>query len=302
MEAAATAVEAPATPEAEGTEALPQEGSSPEPKKETPQQVARRKYKIKVDGKEDEVELSDDDIQRDYQKWRSANQRFEQASQIYKKVQPLLNAREKGDLDQLLDGVPDDQRRKWAEQYLSKWIELQEMDPKEREALELKKENEQYKKKEEEQKKQAETAREKQVRQTLAKQAQTMIQDDIAEVLQDLPQDKRSPRLVARIADEMLTHFRAGKGKLPAKQAFERAQSNLETDVNQLLGSMDSEQLVQYLPKEVVNKVLKYHTEKVKSQSPFGASKASTPPKTRTAQSRMTTDDYFSKLDEKFRS
>ncbi len=100
----------------------------------------------------------------------------------------------------------------------------------------------------------------------------------------------------------MLTHFRAGKGRLPAKQAFERARSNLETDVNQLLGSMDGEQLTQYLPKEVVNKVLKYHADKVKSQSPFGQRKASTPSKTPGKQERMTTDDYFNKLDEKFRS
>lgn len=301
---AATATEGGAT---QGIEApvpekqpKPQEPSKPEELPKAAQKPPEKKrYKVKISGEEREVD--EDELVRNYQLAQASNQRFEQASKMYKEVQPLLSAKEKGDLDTLLDGVPDDARREWAEKYLGEWLKLQEMDPRERENLEYKKKLEQYEKQEQERKQKEETAREQHVRQQLAQHARSEIENELADVLTDIPQEKRSPRLVARIAEEMLTHFQAGKGRLPAKTAYERARTNLEADVTDLLGGMDGEQLVTYLPKEVVNKVLKYHADKVKSQSPFGVRKASTPQQPRGKQNRMATDDYFAKLDEKFR-
>ncbi len=137
MEAVATASEGGA-PEVSGdVKDLPTPTEKPqEPPKDLPKAAERRKYKLKVDGREEDWEGTDDDLVKELQMSRASQRRFEQASQMYKKVQPLLSAKEKGDLDQLLDGVPDDKRREWAEKYLGEWLKLQEMDPKERELLE----------------------------------------------------------------------------------------------------------------------------------------------------------------------
>ena len=272
----------------------PKEG----PPEELPRAAEKRKFKVKINGEEKEVD--EDTLVRDYQLAQASNQRFEQAKKMYQEAQPYLSAKQKGDLNVLLDGLPDEKKREWAEQYLGEWLKLQQMSPEQREALENKKKIEQYEREREEQRKQKEESERTQRQQALAQKAKNEIESELAEVLQDIPQEKRSPRLVARIAEEMLAHLQARKGRLPAKDAWTRAQKNLQADVVEVLGGMDDERLIQTLPKDLVNRILKYHTNKVKSQSPFGQSKASTKPRSKGEDKRMSTDDFFTRMDKKY--
>jgi hypothetical protein len=275
--------------------------AAPQPQQaETDVAPASDKYRVKVDGEELEVDI--DELRRGYQLSRASTKRFEEASKLYKQVQPLLSAREKADLNGLLEGIPDDKKREWAEHYLSEWLKYQELDPKDRENLEYKKKLSHYEKQEQARKEAEQKQREEQVQAQLRSKAQQEIDDELSEVLKSIPKEKRSPRLVARIAEEMLAHWQSRQSKLPAKAAYERATQALKQDVTDVLGSLETEQLVQILPKEVVNKLLKFHADRVKSQSPFGNRSPTTSDPKPSGKKRMDTDSFFNKLDQKYRS
>lgn len=118
---------------------------------------ARRKYKFKVDGKEWEEELGDDEIRARLQKGLAADKRMQEAAQLRKTFQDAM-AYGKDNFDEVaksMFGIDVDQ---YLEDRLEKRFQEAMMSEEQKEQANLKKELERYKKLETEQKAAAEQA------------------------------------------------------------------------------------------------------------------------------------------------
>ena len=273
----------------QGTEAPKQSSAPPEPKK----------YKVKID--QEELEVDEGELVRGYQRANSANRRFEEAARLYKEAQPYLTAKQKGDLNTLLSDLPDEKKRQWAENYLGEWLQLQQMDPIQRENLDYKKKLEQYEKEKADKEAEAKTTKERQARAQVAQKVRADLDVEIAEAVKSSG-IKPTPRLIARIADEMLSTHQARGETLPASEAFKRADKTLRDDVQLVLHEMPIDKMIGYLGEDTIKKILKHQTEQVRSQSPFSTPKA--PNQSNAKQPKpevMRTDDFFNKMDKKFR-
>jgi hypothetical protein len=276
--------------------AVPDSVPQSEPQQTAPQEP--KKWKVKID--QEEAEVDEQELVRGYQRAKSANKRFEEASRLYKEAAPYLTAKQKGDLNTLLSDLPDEKKREWAENYLGEWLRLQQMDPTERENLEYKKKLEQYEKEKSEREQEERSQAEKAQRQQLALQAKSEIDTQIAEAVKSSGL-KPTPRLIARIADEMLISHNARGERLPASEAMKRADQALRGDVQSLISEMPTDKLVDYLGKDIINKILRHSTDQVRSNSPFGKPQA---PKQETREPVKSegkkTDDYFAQLEKRY--
>jgi hypothetical protein len=97
------------------------------------------KIRVKVDGTEEEVDL--DTVKRDYQKYRSADKRFQEAANLRKSHEAEAKAIEKakaGDFSELVKVAGADKARAWAENYLLEFLEYQQLSPEQKENRTLK--------------------------------------------------------------------------------------------------------------------------------------------------------------------
>ena len=251
--------EAPESSEVEPTQADgSQESSETKAASEGP-----RKHRVKVDGKE--LEVSDDDLIRDYQLKEASYKRMEEASKLSKSLQPYLpviEALQKGDLGVLKKlGVPKEALRKFSEQELS---------PEERRAREAERERDKIKAERDEERRKADSQRQEQ----LAHKAAQDIESEIVDALKEIEVPiKGNYRLVRRMAEDMFAALEAKQPKVTAKQARERVLKGMREDFEEYVKrgvSGDLEKFIESLPAELVDGVRKRDLKRVSSQLPMG--------------------------------
>lgn len=260
----------------------------------TPDSAPIPKHKLKINGKEGEFTV--DEMKVLAQKGEAADQRFREASNIQKQFQDFQKRLESGELDGLLERVPADKMKQFAESYLLKYLEEQELPDGERRARQLEKELE---KERTEKKKLFEeaTAKEKQV---LMDQAFQEIDTEIGSALKAMGR-KPTPRLVARIAETMLAHLEAKSERMTANDALTHALDETKADSVEYLKTLSAADLRQLLPKETVEALRKADVEAVMSQDPLRSRQRSqaAPQKQNGKNRPMSSDDYFKKLEER---
>lgn len=288
--------------EATGVSGVPVANSAPiaAPDESQAPDFRTMRHKVKVDGQE--VEASYDDLVRSYQKGSSADRRFQEAAKLksqFEGVAKTFDEFKQGKLDKLLEFVPEDQARQWMENYLIKYIEHQQLPEGDRRALKLEAD---LKVKEAELKKLTDKATEGE-RAQAESQAFKEIDEEISEAVKTIGR-KATPRLIARIAEDMLANLDATGSKLSAKDAVTRSLRDVHNDIAEYLPTLPIEELRKILPKQVLDGLRKADVDEVMSQDPMQRSRQKTEPTKliRKDEKRGSTEDIFKNLEKKLGS
>lgn len=291
---AAVAAAAPEQPsQAEQAQQAEGKGSN-SPPPDTP-----KKHKLTVYGSE--LELTEQDLIREAQKGLAADKKWQEASELMKKAKPVLDKLQTGDLSFVLETLPKDQVRKFAEDFLLEQLEWDSLTPEQKEHRELKRfkeETEQAKKAEKERLEQEAKAHE-------AAQWAEKLDAEIADAITSSGR-KVTPRTVKRMAENMLALLESQPTNdfkpVSAKDAFGSVIKELETDVTEYLGSLSAEQLAQVLPKQMLNELRKMDVDRAMKQNPTYQKRQETEeaPVKKKPSKITSTDDYINNLLKKF--
>lgn len=229
------------------------------PQSPAPMTVAER-HRVKVEGAE--LELSIDELKRDYQLKEASNRRFQEASAMAKKAAPILEALEKGDLRKLMESVPKDQFRQFAEEYLIGEIEYEQLPDYEKRRIQAEmraQELQEELNREREGKNKEQAARE-------AAEAGHQVDQEISEVLKKMGKQP-TPYLVVAILDEMIASFDAKGEKLSADKAFQKSMERLKNQGKSYLDDLPDNEFIEHLSPQRIEAVRKHLMSQVKSTS-----------------------------------
>lgn len=233
-----------------------QEKSSQETVKEAAQE-ALKKYRVKVDG--EELEVDEDELKRGYSHQKAANKFLQEGKMARKQaeefVQMMKDPKTFFETAQKLGHDP----RELAEKYLAAQLEDELMDPKDKEIKTLRTEKEE---------RDNEKAREKQkedakIQETLKAKYSKEYSDQFIGALQSsgLPPTKNT---VGRMASYISRA--AGIGfKMSADDAALLVREDLVMEHRAIIGESDGEVLIKFLGEDVTNKVRKYDTGRLKN-------------------------------------
>lgn len=225
-----------------------------------PTPATPKKYKVKVDNQEMEVDEST--LVNDYQLRKLSDKKRSEAEKVLAEYKKLQEVSQKDPIKFMKAmGVDFDDL---ATKHLTRKAEEAMMDPKERELQQAKAEAEQYKKWVAEQKaKQEQTAKEAQIAQERSK-----IHSEIIQAIEEtkdslgLPVDEE---LVIAIAQKMLLQDKKQK-PLNAKEALPKAYESQQKYLKAIAGKMEGEALVKWLGDDVAKKIRKYDLAQLKAK------------------------------------
>lgn len=283
------------------------------------QQAARLRFKAKIDGQEEDVELDEDTVKRDYQKWRAADKKFQDAARMMKEMGATKAEIEafKKDPWAAVKAAGQDPY-KLAEALLLEKIEYDDLSPAERRAMELERELNERKARDEEREKSAKE-REREERDSQAAQE---IDEEIGAALKAMGR-RPTPRLIARVAETLIAeherqiapliakfgdvekipeHAYLALKRLPASEAVSRVHKEYLSDITEFLGEMPIDEVAKLLPKKLLDGLREREVKAVLSQDPAGSRKIvrSEPQPARGAPKRMTSEEFFKQKEKKW--
>ncbi len=264
---------------------------------------APSKFKLKVDGEEQEVDA--DTLVRERQKYLASEKRFQEASEMRKSVESLLQRAQQGDLSWLKGLVPKELINKWAESELLEHIEWEKKPEAERRAILA----EQKARALEEQMSAKERQQLEEQQRYFSDVAHQEIERDIVSAIKELGYDKNvTPRLIRRIAEQMQASLEASDDPqakpIPAKLASERAYKGMKVDARELLSILPPNEVLEMLPPKVRDAIRKAELDQAISDVPLRMKKKLEgdleTSKPRTKVKRMPTDDWFNRMEKRF--
>jgi hypothetical protein len=264
--------------------------TNPQPKRYVDSPEEETFVKVKINGKEEEVSLKE--LKKAHGLEKAARQRMEEAAKVqkeYQKSQQMLKAIQSGDqsvLEQLLGEKFDS----LAEERLAKKYELAQMDPVQRENLELKQHLENQRRMEFESKRsvieeikqlsdKVPEGIERYSKEDLAQyrdhlanvhtQAQQSLQQELIQAWEQvgLPKDKRWGVMIAR---EMMMSENSETGPLQAAEAAAKVKGDWLNFNRHIYSQMDASAIQEALGKEVIEKLREYDIQKATGQGPAG--------------------------------
>lgn len=256
-----------------------------EKKEEKPKPKPPKMRKIKIDGKEEFVD--EDSVWRDYQKYRAGEKRLSEAAKLRQETEEKL-ARIKEDPYSVLSELgldPSELSEKWLRQKLEE--EFTEIDPREKQMRELQKRLAEYESREKQAKEQEEmTAREKFVESRKEALSKTLAEAMESSVL------AKNPETQAALLREMAMYMRAAKEQgedVTPQELVEHIQSNRFKQYHTLANQFEGDELIEFLGKDVVNKIRKADLERLrgKRQSPAQSWKTEAPAPTQDRKSKF---------------
>ena len=277
------------------------------------------KHRVKIGGQEKEIDY--DDLVTDYQTRQSADAKFREAAKVMREAgatKAEIAAFKKNPIAALKEaGANPTQIRQFAEDYLLDHLEYEQLDPAERRAREA----EDRAKKAEDETGKFKKSQEAQLRAQRETKAVQEIDDEIGEALKALGR-KPTPRLIARVAEQLIADFEAKlaplsaeygddvpddvmerMGRMPAGDAVKRVQQEYVQDIVEFLGSMSAAEARKILPKNFLDGLRQADVDDVLSQDPVGSRKprnTEAAPARREKSKRMSSDSFFKNLDKKW--
>lgn len=273
---------------------IPDASSIPTP---PPAPKPPERYKVPVDGEELDVDL--DELKRGYSHARAANKRMQEAAQIRKAEEARKQRALQGDLEWISGelGVPEEQVLKWAEKKLLSQIEYEQLPESERGRRKAEAEREKLQKQLDE----MTAAQRKQAESQILERAYAEVDEEIGKALESY-KGKKTPRLIRRVAEAMYANLEKNQAPLPSSKALELAKASLTEDVQEYLNVASPEEVLKIFSKEQIAAIRRMFVNEARSQAPFarpqGQSTTDKPAPQR--GKRVTTDDFFQKLEKKF--
>ncbi len=247
-----------AAPQTESTvEAQPT--GAPEAKPETLGDIAKeatRKYKLKVDG--EEVEVDETELKRGYTHQRAANKILQEGKLARKQAEEFIammkDPKKIWEAALKLGHDP----RKLSEEYLGSILEDEMMDPKDKELRDTKKKLSDLEDMDKAEKKAKEDKLHADLKEKFAKE----YSDQFVKALQDT-QIPPTKEMVAEMAKYIQRSAAIGF-KLSPDEAAKLVKEDLEVKLRRIIGESDGETLLKLLGDDVANKVRKFDTSRVK--------------------------------------
>lgn len=264
----------------------------------TPPPVVPQRFKVPVDGQEMEVDL--DELKRGYSHSRAANKRMQEAAAIRKQEETRKQRAMSGDLEWLSGelGVPEEQVLKWAEKKLLNQIEYEQLPESERARRKAEAEKESLKKQLDEM-----TAKQRREAETMIlERAYAEVDDEIGKALESF-KGKKTPRLIRRVAEAMYANLEKNQAPLPSTKALELATRSLNEDVQEYLNVASPQDVLKLFSKDQLAEIRKMFVEEAKAQAPFArqvAPQRDAAPSASSGRKKLSTDQYFQKLEKKF--
>jgi hypothetical protein len=265
-----------AAPEAaDGAEADASDEGSDEaeaPKAEVKQEKAiaalKKKYQLKIDGKEEEVEIdlsNDEEVRKHLQMSKAAYKRMQQFAEYEKGVKGLIDTLKSDPLKVLADprlGIPDDVRRKLAETIINGEIEESLKTPEQKEKERLQKEYENLKKQVEDEKKQREDAEMTRMQEQVARNLDSEMTAAITEA--GLP---KTARTVKYLAEAMQLSIENNLN-LSAKDLIPYVKKQAVTEFRELVQGLSDTEFEEFMDKDISGRVRKRNLAKLKQTPP----------------------------------
>lgn len=223
-----------------------------------PQEV--RKMKLKLDGRD--VELPESEVIAGYQRESVANQRFQEAAQMRKEAEQILQFAKQNPKEFFQKTGLN--ARQWAEEYLIQELQTEAMSPEQRKARENEEKIRMY---ENEKKQAADSQRQEQMKRLEAEHAKNydlMFTQALHE--SGLPKTQFT---VKRMAELQLINIK-NKYELSASQLAKLVREDYANEQKSLLSAFDGDQLMEFLGADTVKKLSKAQIAKLKNkiQSP----------------------------------
>lgn len=236
--------------------------ASGEKKEEKAKPKPPKMRKIKIDGKEEFVD--EDSVWRDYQKYRAGEKRLSEAAKLRQETEEKLS-KLKDDPYSVLSELgldPSELSEKWLRQKLEE--EFAEADPRDKQMKELQKRLSDYESREKQAKEQEEmTAREK-----FIESRKEALSKTLAEAMESTVLSK-NPETQAALLREMAMYMRAAKENgedVTPQDLVEHIQSNRFKQYHTLANQFEGDELIEFLGKDVVNKIRKADLERLRSK------------------------------------
>lgn len=241
------------------TEAPKTETSVPEAKKKVP---TFRKYKV---GNE-EVSLSDEDIARDYSKWKGADAKFREASEARQSVESFMKALAEDPESVLSDPRLTIDRRKLATKWLEKQIqdELTPPDPRDARIAEYEKKLKDI----EDRDTKAKESKDAEERQVSLKASMAKIGGVLKEAGQ-LTHLSAHPESEAALIREMALYMRSAReqGETPtAEEVVQHIHNSRFQQFYTLAHQFEGEELLEFLGDETASRVGKAHVARIRAK------------------------------------
>lgn len=242
--------------ELEGEEVGKEASKKPEVK------PSKKKYTPKVNGRQLEIELdpnNDEEMLKYLQKAMAADEKFQEAAQLRKNVEALVNELRTNPKAILMHPELGIDVKRLATEILNEEIEEMQKTPEQRELEKLKKELEAKTKREqqlEEEKRLAEMER-------LQEQAFKQFDDEITEALSKSALPK-SPYVVKRIADTLIEAVNLGYADTTVKDIMPIIEQQISGEIQKMFETMPEEMMEQLIGKQNLSRMRKSRLSKMK--------------------------------------
>lgn len=244
---------APATPQV----------ATPTAKEQKALEKQLKKFKVKIDGKEEdmEVDLNDEaSLQKHLQMSRASQKRMQEAQELRKSAEEFINLLRTNPRKVLSDPNINVDLKKLAQEYIDEQISNAQKTPEQLEKEKIQKEFEELKdrvKKEEETRKQREFER-------LTREHEEKIQVSIESALKtsDLP---KTPYTVRKMAEMMMLALQNNVDLSPQDLA-PIIRKQMQTDIKELFGAASDDVLEELVGKERISAIRRKKVAAVKQQ------------------------------------
>lgn len=268
--AASTPAPEPATEEVVDTSSDDSWDSDPEPVKAKPaaapkepkeEKPAPKLRKIKVGDTEETVD--EDEVFRDVQKYKAADKKFREASELQKNLDHFMETLQKNPAAILDDPRIPINRRELAEKWLLAEIEKEIADPRDLKVQEYEQQLEHYRSRERQEHEQRQ-AQEHEVRKESKRKE---LSETFTKALETTALGK-SPEVAAEAIRDMALYMRTARanGENPDPSEIAKAvEGKYLKAMHSLVGAYDGEALLDFLGPELLKKVNKAHLAKHRS-------------------------------------
>lgn len=270
--------EAPAPVESSSEEVSSDEGSESQEStegEEQPSQAPKKKYKVKIDDQEQEVD--EDEIVKGYQLAKASSKRFQEASDLRKEIGDFVNSVKQNPMELLkrLNITPADLVKKSgmdhreflkaygdpyeiAEQLLMEKIEEASLTPEQKRLRELEAKEAAWKSKEEKELKERAEKEENEKLTRMEQEYVAQLEESMVQVIQSSG-IKPTPKLIAQIAYELDLMTRGDDdmniSTQMVKKAMDAALGRGKNSLVDILSSLEDEQLLDNMPPELIKKL-----------------------------------------------
>lgn len=224
---------------------------------ETALEAAVRKFKVKIDGAEQEVDEAE--LLRGYQTTTAAQKKFNEAAMMRKQAEELLNLAKTNPRKMLEHPAIGANMQQLIEEYIAEKLEEDSLSAEERELRDVKRRLQAY---EEERQAAEERAKQEQL-EKYTQVYEQQLSEGIVSALETsgLPKTEATVR---NMAQYMMTAYENGLNVSPA-DVVEFVKKDYINQITALFGAANEDTLLALLGDQVTNKVVKGHMKKAQS-------------------------------------